>query len=525
MALAAAVAAPPAITETDILKTLDRRPLEMSVHSADASGRDGSDILLATSEGLIAVDPQFRRGKFLLREPVVSVARSPGDGRWIAAGPRGAWREDLGWFYPPVPPALTFDPDHSLIGPEPSIEFVTAGPTGLLLASKNDLWLMGPTADPLSAIHLIRDTGGLLGRPAATAEEAAVIGFWAVHRIPTAAGRAPAVDIPLPAEVRADIPLGVTYVGRSLLVICRRAGIYILAPGDRTFPPAISPPDIDRAHLEAGFPEGWQDFSTDGDDLYVMSSDARLHHMSVGQALQRISRWPDLAQPYRLSMLKNRRVLLYPARGNFLLQADPAKDDPPNKINFLATPSGEIFVRAGLPAGVFGGRSSNERWTTAVTIVLSVAVAAACAGWMIVFGVPGLHRFHPHASAYSDRLTRFQRDQLSMVQSFRRTEQELRRMEAPMDRTGPSNEELRKDQEDRKRVLSENREQHIRNLSRLAQSAAEEAHRIKSERAQSRPAADRPTLVARVLRAQTRAWEREFLRIADDVERVLNENP
>lgn len=488
----------------------------MSCHSAAARA---TEILLGTSEGLIAVDSRFRKGKFLTRDGVTCVAWDESAGRWVAGGKRGVWREDLGWFYPSRP-ADGADVDAWVGGPE--IQSIVSSPGGLLISSEHDLWRMGADSAPA---HLLSDSAGLFGRPASSATEDAVIGFWSLHRISRGPGGPGVTDIPLPPEARADLPLGVAYVGHTLLAIFQRTGIYVLTPGDRTFPDAILPPATDASHLEQGFGDGWADFAADGDDVYLLSSDAKLYRLSIGQPLRKISRWPDLAEPCRFSILPGRRFLLYPSRGNSIFVADASMSNPPDKINFLVTSSGEVLLRPGLVPASFTYRSKFERLRNAAVWAIVVFGFCAAGAWSILNGIPGLYRLHPSAGVFYDRLTKFQRDQSSLLQSFYHTEKELHRMRAPASALETMDAEFRKNYEDRLRVFTENLSALKENMRRFAQKASEEAHRIKTEGAHGRSAADRdrPGLLTRLLRTQTRGWERRFLRIAREVERALAE--
>lgn len=510
-----ALADPVAVTETDILKTIDRKPLEMNFFSVPPALDGGLGVLFATSEGLIEADPRFQRAKFLLKEPVTAAAWDAGLRTWVAGAPLGVWREDLGWVRPSGP---RIDPEDDV-----GISAMSAGRPGIVLMSRTDLWLMKPgRAD--APVHLLTDSHGLFGKPAVSDEEAAAIGLWSLHRIRLTDPAGGRIDIPLPAAARADIPLGVSYVGRSLAVIFQNTGLYILSPHDRAFPEPIAPPKLGESHLEMGFPEGWADYAVDADELYLLSGDARLYHLSVGRPLRRISKWPDLGRPYRLALLPGRRVLLVPTRGNYVLHADPSRSDLPIKINFLSTAAGEILLRRGLEPDVFRYRSKSERIHAALGWAMVAAGVLVFAGWSVKNGVPGLHRLHPNAAVFDDRLMKLRRDQLSLFQSFQRTEKELRRMKSAFESGGSQDETFRKNYEDRMRVMSENHASLVDNLRRLARNAVEESLRVKPDSVPARHSGEPASVLTRILRRQTRGWERQFARIAREIEKVLKDH-
>ena len=85
--LATASAEPWSLSETDILKTLDRRALEMRIYSATGT-TGGGEVLLSTSEGLIQLDIVSKAATVLAREPVMSAAWDASSGRRVAVGPR-----------------------------------------------------------------------------------------------------------------------------------------------------------------------------------------------------------------------------------------------------------------------------------------------------------------------------------------------------------------------------------------------------------------------------------------------------
>ena len=237
--------------------------------------------------------------------------------------------------------------------------------------------------------------------------------------------------------------------------------------------------------------------------------------MSVGRPLREVSRWPALSQPYRLALLSGRRVLLYPPAGNHILYADPFSPDVPEKLNLLAASSGEILVRAGLPPETFGHRSRFDRLKTAARWALVLALCASMVAWSIVNGIPFLHHLHPHAASITDRMIKFQRDKNSLLIAYRRTEKELRRMsEAGVERT-----------EERMQSFTGSLASVKENLRRLAETAKAEAERIRLDEGTVHariPGGPKPGFWAKFLRRQTRGWERNFIRLAKDVEQVLN---
>ena len=506
--LATASAEPWSLSETDILKTLDRRALEMRIYSATGT-TGGGEVLLSTSEGLIQLDIVSKAATVLAREPVMSAAWDASSGRRVAVGPRGIWREDLGWFYPAGydrPAAGSADESGMQCEPYEG---------GVLATTGNDLWLL--KSDQVT--NLLSDTPGLFGRPGVEGGEAAVIGFWSLHRVSLSSPYATRLaDIPLPAEARADVALGAAYVGRSLVAVFRRTGVYILSPLDRRFPPALAAPDPDAAHSERGFPEGWTDYSSEGGGIHVMNSSAQLYQLSVGQPLRRISRWPDLAEPYRFCLLPGGRAVLYPTRGNHVLLADPSQASAPTKLNFVRTRTGELLVRAGLAAPLISDRGVWVLFQSAATWGGLVAGVVAACVWALMFGFPGLYRMHPQSEAYHERLTKFQRDQAMLLHSFRRTEQELGRMKPAPDAAHMADETMRAQIEERQHVLAENETQLLADLRRLAAATRVEAERIRSERFAS-PAGE--ALMGRFLRTQAHGWERQFLRLAREIESAL----
>lgn len=494
----------PGVTETDILKTLDRSPLALNFSSVAVSP---SEIAMATSEGLLVLDASLKNGRFLLKDSVTQAAWDPIAARWVAIGPGGAWREDIGW-HQPLGSSAAFS----------EFEALTVTPAGLLFSTKTELWLVQRDR----TFHLTTDTGGFFGRPAGTADEVSIIGFWALHRINIK--NLPAIEsiqIPLPAELRSDIPLGVSYVGRSLIAIGRRAGIYILSAHDRSFSERTAPPSIDAAHAEHGFPEGWIDYASDADELYLLTAACDLFRLSVGQPVRQVSRWPPPASPYRMALMAGRRVLLYPFSGNHVLHADPLSSEIPRKLNFLAAPSGEILVRAGLPPAVFSHRTKWSRAENVAYWILFAALATAVFVWSAVRGVPYLHHFHPHASSYQDRLEKLHRDQSQLVQSLHRMEREIQRMKASASSHHAGDSQI-SHVGDRIRSLTESRSALQENIHQFIQSVSEEAHRIRAEGLRAGLSGSPPPgLWNRFLRTQTRGWERKFLHLARETEKTI----
>ncbi|MBI4179059.1 tetratricopeptide repeat protein, partial [bacterium] len=365
-----AAAIEPDYTETDILKVLDRRPLEVEFFDAAAQG---SDIYLATSGGLLQVNLSERRAKKIIREPVTAAAW---DGeRIVAAGAGGVWREDLGWVRP-----VGFDPSVLRVS-----SMQLAG--GVLLVSRTDLWKLSGSR----SVHLYYDSAGLAGAPAASTDEIAVLGFWALHKIGFSGADAAEInvqDIPLPPALRADVPLGVAYVDRTILAIGRRTGVHLLPPGASEFSGLIPPPPLAEAHLQAGFPEGWVDFAVVEGRIYLMLADAALYTLDPARSpavLHRVSRWPDPAQPFQFEVLPaaaargdlSRHILLFPFSGNFVLDAD-LTDNLPKKWNFVTTPLGEILVREGLPPKQFGAAGLVfSLWGSLVVVLLLLLIVFA----------------------------------------------------------------------------------------------------------------------------------------------------
>jgi len=499
-----------AVDESELLRTLDRAPFDVTFHSAAGHG---NEILLATSRGLVAVDRGFQSAKLLTGDPVTSVAWDEIGGRWIAAGPKGVWTADLGWF----------DPLAVVSGEV--FESVTPSPLGILLKSRRSLWIY--QYPHLRAV--VTDSGGLFGRPAATESEISVIGFWSIHRIPvTKWAFGPAAEVPLPAELRSDLPIGVAYIGRSIFAVGQRSGFFILDSKDRQFPAAVLPPPLSRALIEKGFPDGWSDFAALGDEVYLLHADGQLHHLSAGRPIRQVTDWPQLFQLFRMTILDGRSALLYPYQGNYVLESASIGGRGPGRLkkwNFLTTSSGEILVRPGLPPDL----PHSGLPLTWVRLNLSLGLAAlvlALVGWSMVRGVPGLYRFHPAAAAYRDKLMSFERDRELLMQSLFRTEKEIHRTASELtDASGGADESLRRETEERLRSLRESRAALIGNIERFARDAAEEGRRIRAEPLSVRPAgsAAQPVLV-RFLRNQTRGWERKFLRIARETEKILRKH-
>lgn len=489
------------ISETQIIESIDRSPLEMSLYSGD---HHQTEVVFATSEGLLVFDVDLSGARFLVRGDVRSVARDPYSNRWVAAGMNGLWREDVGWFFP-----------SEIAEAEPSsaeIVDLTASPLGLIATSRSGMWLLkGPG---LSASRLVTDSGGFFGRPSVTTDEAAAVGFWSLHRIPIPAHDVSSVvDIRIPAELRSDECLGAAHLGRTLVVIGRRSGMYVLSPTDRIFPSPQIPPAQDDAHAAHGFSAGWADFSADESSLYLMTGAAELYQASVGQSTRKISGWPDLDQPYRFIRLADARIVLYPAEGSWILLNEPKDPGRLVKLNFLKTSSGEILVRRGIDPGWLraSGISVGFRPTAGLFGVIAGVIVLAI--WSAIYGIPFAYKFHPRSAAFQERLIKFKHDEATLIQSYRRTESEIRRME-----TGSAS-----SSEERIRSLRESQAALTSSMTQFAYRAEEEAVRIKQEG----QAADRPGSVvrrgiwSRILHSQTRGWEKQFMKISQNISNVI----
>ncbi len=489
---------------------MDRRPLAASIASV---AEHGADIAMATSDGLISFDPGFRQGQWLVRDPVTAVVWDGGTARWVAAGSRGLWREDLGWYWP-------IAADGSV--PSGTFESMVSTDAGLLLTTPTELWLVRGAG----AVRVEKDTGGLFGRPAALEGEIAVVGFWSIHRLHVSGETvSPWRDIPLPASLRADVPLGVAYLGRTLLVIGQTSGIYVLSPGDAQIPAAEPAPELDAAHREMGFPPGWVDYAVRDDALFLLSGAVNLYELSVAQPLRRVSRWPAPAWPHRFAALAGGGVLLYPDTGNAILVAEQPAARTLEKYNLINTSAGEILARRGLPPAQFAHESRSDRLRRAAVLTSAAAALIALIVWSILFGVPVLYRFHPGAGRFRERLEKFERDRNAFMQSLRRTNGEIARMRRKVS-TGPAPDETsRKNFEDRIGSLSESRSSVIENLKDLAGRIADEARNIRTEgaHARSQPGAAPAGLIARLIASQTRRWEWRFLRLRRSIEQALKE--